>query len=70
MKIAIIGTGYVGFVTGTCLSDFGLEVTFLDKNNKKIKCLHFDKVPIYEPNLEALIKKNVITGRLSFTTNI
>ena len=70
MKISIIGTGYVGLVTGTCLSDFGLEVICVDKDNKKIECLNSGKVPIYEPNLEALIKKNVSAGRLSFTTDL
>ncbi len=70
MKITIIGTGYVGLVTGTCLSDFGLEVICVDKDNKKIECLNSGKVPIYEPNLEALIKKNVIAGRLSFTNDM
>src|SRR4030066_2490638 len=70
MKICIIGTGYVGLVTGTCLSDFGLEVICVDKDMGKIKDLHSGKVPIYEPNLEVLIKKNVITDRLSFTTDL
>jgi len=70
MKIAIIGTGYVGLVTGTCLSDFGLDVVCVDKDNKKIECLNSGKVPIYEPNLEALIQKNVSAGRLTFTTDL
>ena len=70
MNICIIGTGYVGLVTGTCLSDFGLEVICVDKDNKKIECLNSGKVPIYEPNLEDLIKKNVIAGRLSFTIDM
>ena len=70
MKICIIGTGYVGLVTGTCLSDFGLEVTCVDKDSEKIKGLNSGKVPIYEPNLESLIKKNVTAGRLSFTTDL
>jgi len=70
MKICIIGTGYVGLVTGTCLSDFGLEVTCVDKDSGKIKGLNSGKVPIYEPNLEALIKKNVLASRLTFTTDI
>lgn len=70
MNICIIGTGYVGLVTGTCLSDFGLEVICVDKDNKKIEYLNSGKVPIYEPNLEALIKKNVIAGRLTFTTDL
>jgi UDPglucose 6-dehydrogenase len=63
MKISIIGTGYAGLVTGTCFSDFGLEVTCVDKDSEKIKDLNSGKVPVYEPNLEALIKKNVIAGR-------
>jgi len=70
MKISIIGTGYVGLVTGTCLSDFGLDVVCVDKDNKKIECLNSGKVPIYEPNLEDLIKKNVSAGRLTFTTDL
>jgi UDPglucose 6-dehydrogenase len=70
MQIAIIGTGYVGLVTGTCLSDFGLDVICVDKDNKKIECLNSGKVPIYEPNLEDLIQKNVSAGRLSFTTDL
>ena len=70
MKICIIGTGYVGLVTGTCLADFGLEVTCVDKDSGKIKGLNSGKVPIYEPNLESLIKKNVTAGRISFTTDI
>ena len=70
MKICIIGTGYVGLVSGTCLSDFGLEVTCVDKDSEKIKGLNAGKVPIYEPNLEILIKKNVSAGRLGFTTDI
>jgi len=70
MKIAIIGTGYVGLVTGTCLSDFGLDVVCVDKDNKKIECLNSGKVPIYEPNLEDLIQKNVSAGRLTFTTDL
>jgi UDPglucose 6-dehydrogenase len=70
MKICIIGTGYVGLVTGTCLSDFGLDVICVDKDNNKIECLNSGKVPIYEPNLEALIKKNVIANRLIFSTDL
>jgi len=70
MKICTIGTGYVGLVTGTCLSDFGLDVVCVDKDNKKIECLNSGGVPIYEPNLEPLIKKNVSAGRLTFTTDL
>ena len=70
MKICILGTGYVGLVTGTCLSDFGLEVICVDKDSEKIKGLNNGKVPIYEPNLESLIKKNVTAGRLTFITDL
>lgn len=70
MNISIIGTGYVGLVTGTCLADFGLSVTCVDKDNKKIECLNSGKVPIYKPNLEALIKKNISADRLTFTTDL
>lgn len=70
MKISIIGSGYVGLVTGTCLADFGLSVTCVDQDEKKISLLNSGGVPIYEPNLEALIKKNVSAGRLTFTTDL
>jgi len=70
MKIAIIGTGYVGLVMGTCLSDFGLKVICVDKDNKKIECLNSGGIPIYEPHLEDLIQKNVSTDRLIFTTDL
>ena len=70
MKICIIGTGYVGLVTGTCLSDFGLGVVCADRDNKKIECLNSGKVPIYEPNLKNLIQKNVSADRLTFTTDL
>jgi UDPglucose 6-dehydrogenase len=70
MKIAIIGSGYVGLVTGTCLSDFGLSVTCVNQDEQKIKMLNSGGVPIYEPNLEDLIQKNVSDGRLIFTTDL
>jgi UDPglucose 6-dehydrogenase len=70
MQIAIIGTGYVGLVTGTCLADFGLSVTCVDQDETKISLLNSGGVPIYEPNLEALIKKNVSASRLTFTTDL
>ena len=70
MNICIIGTGYVGLVTGTCLADFGLSVTCVDLDEKKISLLNSGGVPIYEPNLEPLIKKNVSANRLTFTTNL
>jgi len=70
MKLSIIGSGYVGLVTGTCLADFGLSVTCVDQDETKISLLNSGGVPIYEPNLEALIKKNVSAGRLTFTTDL
>lgn len=70
MNISIIGTGYVGLVTGTCLADFGLEVTCVDQDETKISLLNSGGVPIYEPNLAPLIEKNVSAGRLTFTTNL
>jgi len=70
MKISIIGTGYVGLVTGTCLSDFGLDVICVDQDETKISLLKSGGVSIYEPNLENLIQKNVSAGRLTFTTDL
>ncbi|MEX0283416.1 MAG: UDP-glucose/GDP-mannose dehydrogenase family protein [Paracoccaceae bacterium] len=70
MKIAMIGTGYVGLVSGVCFSDFGHNVVCVDKNPEKIEMLERGEVPIYEPGLEQLIAKNVSAGRLSFTTDL
>jgi len=70
MKICIIGTGYVGLVTGTCLADFGLQVTCIDQDEQKINMLNSRGVPIYEPNLAPLIGKNISAGRLTFTTDL
>ncbi|MCX7748010.1 MAG: UDP-glucose/GDP-mannose dehydrogenase family protein [Clostridia bacterium] len=69
MKIGIIGTGYVGLVTGACLSDFGMEIHCLDKDRKKIDMLKVGKIPIYEPGLEDLVKRNSYYKRLFFTTD-
>lgn len=70
MKIAVIGTGYVGLVSGVCFSDFGHDVVCLDKDAAKIGMLERGEVPIYEPGLGALMAKNVEAGRLSFTRDL
>lgn len=70
MKIAIIGTGYVGLVSGVCLSDFGHTVVCVDKSEAKIAQLNSGQVPIYEPGLDVLLAKNAAAGRLSFTTSL
>jgi UDPglucose 6-dehydrogenase len=69
MKIAIIGTGYVGLVSGACFSEFGHEVICIDKDRKKISELQAGRIPIYEPGLDALVRKNVLEKRLSFATD-
>jgi UDPglucose 6-dehydrogenase len=70
MKIAMIGTGYVGLVSGVCFSDFGHDVVCVDNNADKIARLERGEVPIYEPGLDALIARNMQAGRLSFTTDL
>ena len=70
MRIAMIGTGYVGLVSGVCFSDFGHDVICVDKDPGKIARLKAGEVPIYEPGLDALMAKNVGAGRLSFTTEL
>ncbi|MBF9038113.1 nucleotide sugar dehydrogenase [Rhodobacterales bacterium LSUCC0246] len=70
MRIAMIGTGYVGLVSGVCFSDFGHEVICVDKTHEKIAKLNKGEVPIYEPGLEDLMARNVEAGRLSFTTDL
>ncbi|MBO8157754.1 MAG: UDP-glucose/GDP-mannose dehydrogenase family protein [Bacillaceae bacterium] len=68
-NIAVVGTGYVGLVTGVCLSDIGHQVTCIDVDEKKIQTLKKGKSPIYEPGLEELMQKNIENGRLTFTTS-
>ena len=70
MKIAVIGTGYVGLVTGTCLSETGNEVICVDINEEKVRKLREGIVPIYEPHLDVLFHRNIKAGRLSFTTSL
>jgi len=70
MKLAIIGTGYVGLVTGTCFADLGNEVVCADNDEKKIESLNNDDIPRYEPGLEELVRKNRRNNRLSFTADI
>ena len=70
MKIAMIGTGYVGLVSGICFSDFGHDVVCVDKDTSKIDALRRGEVPIYEPGLKELMAKNVDAGRLTFTLDL
>ena len=70
MRIGVVGTGYVGLVSGTCFAEFGIEVTCIDKDASKIERLNRGEVPIYEPGLDDLIEKQVKAKRLNFTTNL
>ena len=70
MRIAMIGTGYVGLVSGACFSEFGVDVVCVDKDESKIEGLHQNRMPIYEPGLDQLVADNVKAGRLSFTTDL
>src|SRR3954471_17808623 len=70
MKVTMIGTGYVGLVTGTCFAEVGNDVLCLDVDARKIAVLNEGGVPIHEPGLEAMVRKNAAAGRLRFTTDI
>ncbi|MEE2694175.1 MAG: UDP-glucose/GDP-mannose dehydrogenase family protein [Pseudomonadota bacterium] len=70
MQITMVGTGYVGLVSGVCFSEFGLEVICVDKNQGRVEQLQQGKVPIYEPGLDELVRSNIESGRLSFTQNL
>ena len=68
MRVAMIGTGYVGLVSGACIADFGHQVTCVDQDSTKISTLNAGKVPIFEPGLGDIVRSNVEEGRLAFTT--
>src|SRR5215467_10245983 len=70
MQISVIGTGYVGLVTGACFPEFGNNVTCVDKDEKKIEMLSAGEMPIFEPGLETLVVTNMKEGRLRFTTDV
>ncbi len=70
MKITMIGSGYVGLVSGACFADFGHEVICVDKDEAKIAALKSGRIPIFEPGLDALVATNFAAGRLSFTTDL
>ncbi len=70
MKIAVVGTGYVGLVTGTCFADSGNDVTCVDIDKAKIDALNRGEIPIYEPGLAELVEHNVEAKRLTFTTDL
>ena len=68
MRIVMVGTGYVGLVSGACIADFGHHVTCVDTDAGKISALQAGNIPIYEPGLKEIVHSNVAQGRLSFTT--
>src|ERR1700748_758683 len=70
MKIAVVGTGYVGLVTGTCLAETGNQVICVDINEQKVAMMKAGQLPIYEPGLETLFNRNITENRLQFTTNL
>ena len=70
MKLVMIGSGYVGLVSGACFADFGHDVICVDKDERKIDALNRGAVPIYEPRLADLVQKNVASGRLAFSREV
>ena len=70
MKITVVGTGYVGLVTGTCLAETGNEVVCVDIDAKKVAMMQEGNVPIYEPHLDVLFQRNIKANRLKFTTSL
>ena len=70
MKIAVVGTGYVGLVSGACFAEMGLDITCVDIDKKKIDGLNNGVIPIYEPGLEEVVRRNVEEGRLLFTPEL
>ena len=70
MNVVMVGTGYVGLVSGTCFAEFGANVTCVDVDAAKIERLNRDEIPIYEPGLEQLVRSNRLAGRLHFTTDL
>ncbi len=70
MQIAMVGTGYVGLVSGACFSEFGVDVVCVDKDEAKIETLSQGEIPIYEPGLAALVEKSVTADRLHFTSDL
>src|SRR5512134_1403846 len=69
MNVCVVGTGYVGLVTGACFAEFGVQVVCADKDEAKIAALRRGEIPIYEPGLQDVVERNLKAGRLSFTTS-